>query len=130
MARGLTVVDGMAGEVSPLQVVVMMYDGALASMEAGKAAMRAGDKELLYSFIHEAEDNLGCLIECLDFERGGEMVDTMIALYAYVLNELAVACDKSETTRIDRCTNIMRRLRKSWLELEAVSRSAPALIAA
>jgi len=103
---------------SPLQIVVMLYDNALASMKAGKAAIAAGDSIRRDFQINRSEEIVTALMHCLD-SRGGEMAADLKTLYCYVLNELSEAHGDMTTARLDRCESVLKDLRNVWLELEA-----------
>lgn len=103
---------------SPLQVVVMLYDNALASMKAGKAAIAAGDAAKRDLLLNRSEEIMTALMNCLDV-RSGEMAIDLRTLYCYVLTELSEARTDTSTARLERCEVVMKDLRKVWLELEA-----------
>ena len=96
----------------------MLYDNALTSMRAGKAAITAGDPTLRDSQITRTEQIMTALMNCLDV-RSGDMAVDLRTLYCYVLNELSEARSDTTTTRLERCELVMKDLRKVWLELEA-----------
>ena len=103
---------------SPLQIVVMLYDNALASMKASKAAIAAGDSHRRDFQLNRSEQIVTALMHCLD-SRSGEMAADLKTLYCYVLNELSEAHQDTTTARIDRCESVLKDLRNVWLELEA-----------
>jgi flagellar secretion chaperone FliS len=103
---------------SPLQIVVMLYDNALASMKAGKAAIVAGDSHRRDFQIDRSEQIMTALMHCLD-TRSGEMAVDLRTLYCYVLNELSEARGDTTTSRLERCEVVLKDLRNVWLELEA-----------
>src|SRR5690349_17494797 len=86
---------------SPLQVVVMLYDNALASMKAGKAAIKAGDKGRQEQLVDRSEQIMTALMNCLDVQ-GNDMAMDLRTLYCYVLSELSEAKKDSSTSRLDR----------------------------
>ena len=108
---------GPAHGASPLQIVVMMYDGALASMRAARIAAAKGDTAAQTQFLTKAEVIVASLIGCLEDE--GEMAETLGQLYAFVLNELSAAGVRNDMTRVQRCERVMSDLRETWLALEA-----------
>ncbi len=103
---------------SPLQVVVMLYDNALASLRAGKAAIAAGDSARRDILLDRSTSILVALVNCLD-TRSGEMATDLRTLYCYVLNEISEAREDTTTTRLERCECVLKDLRTVWLELEA-----------
>src|SRR2546423_5241979 len=95
---------------SPLQVVVMLYDNALSSMNAGKAAIKAGDKGRQQLQVERSEQIMTALMNCLDV-HGNDMAVDLRTLYCYVLSELSDAKDDTTTARLDRCESVMKDLR-------------------
>lgn len=110
---------GAVNGASPLKLVIMLYDGALKFMEAGKQAMGRKDLEKQNAELQKAQRIVTELMACLDMEKGGEIARNLFALYSYVLNELVEANVKDQPEPIDRCILVMSELRESWVELEA-----------
>lgn len=110
---------------SPLQLVIMLYDGALRFLEAGKHAMQQGDLERQNHNLQKAQRILMELTACLDMEQGGEIARNLFALYSYCLNELVTANVEDRPEPIDVCCRILSDLRESWAELE---RQVPAAV--
>jgi flagellar protein FliS len=107
---------------SPLQLVVMLYDGALRFMEAGKHAMQKGDVFAQNDNLTKAERIVGELLATLDMEKGGEVAKNLFSLYTYVYNTLVEANIEDKPEKVDECVAIMSDLRESWMELEALTR--------
>lgn len=110
---------------SPLQLIVMLYDGALRFMEAGKHAMESGDLEKQNDNLQRAQRILMELMSCLDMEQGGEIATNLLALYSYVLNELVQGNLEDKPEHIERCMQIISELRESWVLLEESQRQMP-----
>lgn len=104
---------------SPLQLVIMLYDGALRFMEAGKNAMKQRDIQKQNDFLQRAQRVVMELMSTLDMEKGGEVAKNLLALYSYVLNELVMANMGDDPAGIDRGIKVLSDLRESWSELAA-----------
>jgi flagellar secretion chaperone FliS len=109
---------GAVNGASPLRLVIMLYEGALRFMEAGKDAMGKGDLERQNQSLQKAQKIVMELMSCLDMEKGGEISKNLLALYTYVLNELIESNVKDDQAGIDRGIKIMSDLRESWIEIE------------
>jgi flagellar secretion chaperone FliS len=107
---------------SPLQLVIMLYDGSLRFMEAGKHAIAERDLEKQNSSLQRAQKIVMELMSCLDMDKGGEVATNLFALYSYVLNELVTANVEDSAEPIDRSIRVMSQLRESWSELDKMSR--------
>lgn len=107
---------------SPLQLVIMLYDGAIRFMEAGKYGIDQGDLELQNKNLQKAQKIVMELMSCLDMEKGGEIAKNLLALYTYILNELVEANIGDRAEPIDRCIKILCDLRESWIEVDKSTR--------
>jgi flagellar protein FliS len=102
---------------SPLQLVIMLYDGALRFMEAGRHAMAHGDLPRQNDQLQRAQKIVMELMACVDLEKGGEIAKNLLSLYTYVLDELVKANVEDNAERIERGMRVMRDLRESWAEI-------------
>lgn len=111
---------------TPLQLVIMLYDGALKFMEAGKHAMAAKDLEKQNASLQKSQKIIFELIACLDMNEGGEIAANLLSLYTYVVEQLVQANVKDEPEAIDRCIRILSDLRESWVQIEKAMSATPA----
>lgn len=107
---------------SPLQLVIMLYDGALRFMEAGKHAMGNGNLDKQNFYLQKAQRILIELMACLDMEKGGDIAKNLFALYGYVMNELVTANIEDKPEPIERSIKVLSELRESWAEIEGAVR--------
>lgn len=103
---------------SPLQLVIMLYDGAIRFMEQGKLAMADRDLNKQNESLQRAQKIIFELMSCLDMAKGGEIAQNLFSLYTYVVNELVDSNIKDDPSGIDRSLRILRELRTSWDALE------------
>lgn len=108
---------------SPLQLVVMLYDGALRFMEAGKHAMAKRDVFTQNDNITKAQRIVSELLSTLDMAQGGEVAKNLMSIYTYVYDRLVEANIEDKTEIVDECIQILSELRESWVELEKRSRA-------
>src|SRR5438874_1610746 len=76
---------GAVNGASPVQLVIMLYDGALRFMEAGRHAMIAKDVEKQNASLQKAQKIVMELMSCLDMQNGAEIARNLLALYTYAL---------------------------------------------
>ena len=107
---------------SPLQLVVMLYDGALRFMEAGKHAMLKNDVYVQNENITKAQRIVSELLSTLDLDQGGEVAKNLLSIYTYVYDRLVEANIEDKPEVIDECVAIMSELRESWVELELLNK--------
>jgi len=111
---------------SPLQLVIMLYDGAMRFMDRAAAAIQAKDLEAQNHNLQRAQRIITELISCLDMKQGGEVAQNLLGLYSYVYSELIEANLEDDAVRIQNATRVLSELREGWAELEQKMK-APAL---
>lgn len=110
------------GGASPVQLVVMLYDGALKFMEQGKRAMADGDRFKQNESLQRAQRIISELMSTLDMEKGGEIARNLLSLYTFAYNRLVEANLTDNPEYVDHVLKIMSDLRDSWVQIGA---SAP-----
>jgi len=66
---------------TPVEMVVMLYDGAIAWLQRAMTAIESNDIERKCAHLNRALAIIGQLEGTLDFERGGEVAQTLKQLY-------------------------------------------------
>ncbi|HLO99575.1 MAG TPA: flagellar export chaperone FliS [Fimbriimonas sp.] len=108
---------------SPVQLVVMLYDGSLRFMEEGKRAIIAKDLATQNAKLQRAQKIVMELMSTLNFNAGGEISKNLLSLYSFVLNELVEGNMNDDPDRIDVAMKTMSELREGWVTIEAQSRN-------
>ena len=108
---------------SPVGLVVMLYDGALRFMEAGKAAIKSKDYESQNKNLLRAQKIVLHLMGTLDVEKGGQIATNLLSLYSYVVERLVKANMEDRVEPVDEAIRTFSELRKSWSQLETNSKS-------
>jgi flagellar protein FliS len=108
---------------SPLQLIVMLYDGALKFMEAGRHAMANGDLNRQNSSLQQAQRIVLELMACLDTQQGGEIAKNLMGLYTYVLEELVKGNVTDDPECVARSIRVFSELRESWNQVEQAQRN-------
>ncbi|MES1227858.1 MAG: flagellar export chaperone FliS [Armatimonadota bacterium] len=108
---------------SPLQLVIMLYDGALRFMQQGKAAMASGDLQEHNDKLQKAQKIIAELTSCLDMDQGGEIAQNLFALYDFAYNRLVTANVEDRPDCIDQAMKVLSELRESWVQVEGQQRA-------
>lgn len=102
---------------SPLELVVMLYDGALRFLgEASEAAAR-GD---LRARAHAISRTLAIIAELqntLDVEKGGAVADQLDDLYTYISSRLLDVALKKDVTAIEEAHKLLTPIRDAWSQV-------------
>jgi flagellar secretion chaperone FliS len=107
---------------TPVELVVMLYDGALRFIDVAGASIERNDIEARGRAIARALDILSELRSTLDHEKGGDIAESLERLYAYITGRLVDASAKRDTRPLQEATTLLTTLRDGWSE---VSRGAP-----
>jgi flagellar protein FliS len=99
---------------SPLEQVVLLYDGAIKFMDAARAAIDRRDIAARRDALSRAMAIVGELKSTLDMERGGEVAQSLDRLYGYVTTRLLDAAMHQNGQAIDECRKLFDTLREGW----------------
>ncbi len=108
---------------SPLQLIVMLYDGALRNIEAGRVAMSHQDYTRQNQALQQAQKIVFELLACVDVAQGGEIAANLVALYEYVINKLVKANIEDNPEPLGHCAKVLGDLRQTWNELDTQIRN-------
>src|SRR5512137_2901152 len=83
---------------SQLELVIKVFDGALQSLTAAKAAYAEEDYQIGYRELEKARRFVVHLYSTLDFVKGGEIADRLGKLYVFVMSEIDLIEATKDTT--------------------------------
>lgn len=101
-----------------LDLVVQVYDGAIAAYRAAGEAYRKSDNNSGYEHMERAKRFVTHLYTTLDMDKGGEIADQLSKLYAFVINQTNLAQATKDLTQIDDNISILNNLRSGWMGLK------------
>jgi flagellar protein FliS len=104
---------------SPLERVVLLYDGAIRFMDAAKDAIGRRDIPARRDALSRAHAIIGQLKSTLDMERGGDVAASLDRLYGFVTSRLLDAARLQDARPIDECLDILQTLREGWRTVAA-----------
>ena len=103
---------------SPHQLIVMLFDGAIASIRAARIHMQAGNVAEKGKSISKALDivNNG-LAASLDAERGGEVAERLASLYDYIVRLLLAANRHNDEQSLTQAERLLDDVASAWREI-------------
>jgi len=111
---------------TPLELVVMLYDGAIRFVGVAKDAIGRGDIRGRSQAISRALAIVSELQNTLDVQRGGEMAASLDDLYRYLTQRLVHATIHNDTASLDESRRLLETLRDGWQTIAAeATGSAP-----
>jgi flagellar protein FliS len=102
---------------SPLELVVMLYDGALRFCDQAATAMDAGDMTTKAVAMSRAFAILAELQNTLNVKEGGEVALQLDALYAHMNDRLVDANIQRSSAPIRDVMRLLTPLRDAWSQL-------------
>jgi len=104
---------------SPLQRVVMLYDGAINFLEDAARQMEMRDYEAAPLLNIRAQNIIMELQGVLNMNEGGELAARLHSLYAYFLRRLIAANSRRDPAMLLEVADRMKEMRESWNTLAA-----------
>lgn len=102
---------------SGLQLVVLLYDGAIQSLEIAKREIQAKNIREKARHLGRAIAIIGELNSVLDLEQGGEIARSLRRLYDYMLMEMVEANARNNAHKLDAPLRCLSTLREGWREV-------------
>lgn len=107
---------------TPVQIIVLLYDGAINSLASAKGKMQEMKLAEKGQLISKAIGIVEGLRAVLDFEKGGDIARNLNDLYDYMKRRLASANLKNDQAGLDEVIGLLSNLRGAWVEIEARER--------
>ena len=101
---------------TPLELVVMLYDGALRFLAQARDAIERKDIRARREAISRALAIMSELQSTLDMDKGGVISEKLDSLYAYINGRLIEASSRQNARPVDEAARLLTTLRDSWAE--------------
>jgi len=111
---------------SPLELVVMLYDGALRFTADARDAMVRRDIRGRQQNLSRAMAIVSELQSTLDMDTGGEVAEHLDKLYEFVRDRLMDASTTQALQPLDEARRVLATLREGWLAISRASAAAAA----
>jgi flagellar protein FliS len=111
---------------SPVELVVMLYDGADRCLSQAHDAIERQDGRTKRESISRALAIVSELQNNLDMESGGEIATALDSLYGFVNEKLIDANRQDDAEAVDQAIRVLTPLREAWIQLarESVASAA------
>lgn len=118
-----------AQTASPAQLVLMLYNGALAEIARAERGLTATPVDLadVNDCLGRAQAIVTELAVTLDHERGGVMAANLAALYDFCLDRLVTANIAKSVDGLTDVTDVLIGLRDAWEQACVNGHAAPAV---
>ena len=105
---------------SPMQLVLMLYDECLRTLEKAEKAFQINGPnriEAVGKNLLHAQDVITELAISLDMERGGEIAQNLHRLYDFSINHISMANVQQKVQPVRDVISIMTELKEAWQEV-------------
>jgi flagellar protein FliS len=102
---------------SPIELVVMLYDGANRCLSQAHDAIERQDGRAKREAISGALAIVMELQNNLDMEAGGEIAASLDSLYGFVNERLIDANRQDDSSAVDQAIRVLTPLREAWIQL-------------
>jgi flagellar protein FliS len=109
---------------TPLELVVMLYDGALRFMTVARDAIERRDIPARREALSRALAIISELQSTLKVEEGGELARSLDDLYSYSNLRLLDAAAKNDVVPLDEVRKVFQILREGWSTIAAPAGAA------
>jgi flagellar protein FliS len=110
---------------TPLELVVMLYDGALTFLSQARGAIERGDIAARRDASSRALAIVSELQSTLNMQEGGDLAQRLDELYAYVTSRILLAATHNTVGPIDDASRVLATLRDSWVAIATPAADAP-----
>ena len=105
---------------SPMQLIIMLYDECLKSLDKAVAAFQVDDPSRIATIgsnLLHAQNIVTELAISLDMENGGEIAHNLHRLYDFALNHLSQANVQQNVQPIHEVITMLSELRDAWTQV-------------
>ena len=99
---------------SPLELVVMLYDGVLSSLSEAAAAAARGDVATRAAGVSRSLTIIGALQSTLNVQEGGAVALELDRLYTYATQRLIDVTTKKDSTALTEVHKLLSTIREAW----------------
>lgn len=102
---------------SPMELVVLLYDGALSSLVQAREAIEQRDMVAKGRAMSRAMAIVSHLQGTLNMDEGQDVAEQLDRLYVYVTDRLVQANLRRDAAAIDDAIRVLETLRGAWAQV-------------
>jgi flagellar protein FliS len=108
---------------SPLELVVMLYDGALRFVDDARDAGRRQDLRMRAAAVSRALAIVAELQNTLNLQEGGTIAEELDRLYTYLADRLLAVTTEGNLGALDEVQTVLSALRDGWAQVASGARA-------
>lgn len=99
---------------NPVQIVVLLYEGAMAALQTAKGEMSRQNTLEKSRLLMKAIDIIEGLRGALDFQQGGDISVSLSDLYLYMVRQVSLANLRNDPALLDEVHQLLGVLLEAW----------------
>jgi flagellar protein FliS len=110
---------------NPVDLVIMLYDGAIEFLDKAAAAINMKDPDrdvslngVKIKYIDKSLAIIEELLNSINIEVGGEIALNLQNLYLHMMRELVLANAENDVDKIKHVIGLLRELREAWAQIK------------
>ncbi|KJU82199.1 Flagellar protein FliS [Candidatus Magnetobacterium bavaricum] len=104
--------------LSPLDLIIKLYDGAISFLNKTVVAINKKDKVQKIQYLNRSRMIIEELLFSLNVEDGGDVAQNLQDLYTYILLELTRINASESIDKIYHVQELLKTLRSAWVEIK------------
>lgn len=108
---------------SPVEIIILLYEGAVAALQQAEQAVDSGDIARKINRLNKALDIIDGLAAALNHEKGGDISNNLRGLYDYMKVRLSMANLKNDKQMMAEIRMLLSDLLSAWVEIGGRARS-------
>lgn len=111
-------VETNVSTANPHQLILMLFDGALLSINSAAISMESGDVSAKGTSISKAIEIITYGLKAsLDSEAGGDLALRLGSLYDYMCHRLFFANVENNKASLNEVSTLLSDLREAWIQM-------------
>lgn len=102
---------------SPVDLVIMLYDGAIDSLNRTSFCMSRKDYSRKAEYVSRATNIIGELASSLNMEAGKDVARNLRDLYFYMMSTIARANRENDIEKINHVADLLKNIRSAWQQI-------------
>ncbi len=115
----------MESTISPADLLIRLYEGAVRCVDLIKESSRTGDISRKADAVNRLTGILSELASAVDGQDPRDLSDSLVSLYLFLIQEVTLANVAGETFRLDPVREILSELLGTWKKAASASRIPP-----
>jgi flagellar protein FliS len=110
---------------SPVELIVMLYDGLRKNIILGERAIKKRDMESAHNHLLKAQNIVSELMNCLDLSF--EISEELMRIYDFLFRGLVESNIKKDADKLSDYLEVVDELRGAWIEVSTMQKSGVAM---